>query len=529
MRTLLIITALLSPFSVQAAESPRYVAEDAGIKHSYDGGWEFFVGGGVAAFDCDGDGREDLYLAGGTNPASLYRNVSAIGGKIRFEKIKARSVMLTNVIGAYPLDINGDGLLDLAVLRVGKNILFKGLGDCRFEQANEAWGFDGGKDWTTAFSARWEKDAAWPSLFFGNYVDREAPGSPFGTCADNRLWHPNETGGYKRPTLLKPGFCTLSALFTDWNRNGKADLRLTNDRQYYRGGQEQLWRVASNGKLRLYGRRDGWRKLNIWGMGIASHDVTGDGYPDYFLTSMGDNKLRVLIKGPDKPVYGDEAHKRGLTAHRPYAGGDILPSTAWHAEFKDVNNDGMIDLFIAKGNVEAMKDFASRDPNNLLMGQSDATFSDISEKAGLVTYARARGASLADFNLDGLPDLIVANRKQPAEVWRNVGLGTAEQTVPMGNWLQLKLLQGGGNRNAVGAWIEVRIGTRTLTREVTVGGGHAGGHHGWIHFGAGTAERARVRVRWPDGKWGPWVRLYTNQFARLVRGMDQAQLWLPPE
>jgi hypothetical protein len=263
-------------------------------------------------------------------------------------------------------------------------------------------------------------------------------------------------------------------------------------------------------------------------MGIASHDVNDDGYPDYLLSSMGDNKLRVLAKGPRRPSYADAARKRGMTAHRPYTGGDLLPSTAWHAEFEDVNNDTFIDLFIAKGNVEAMKDFASRDPNNLLMGGPDGRFEDIGEKAGIVTFARARGASLADLNLDGLPDLIVVNRKTNVEVWRNVGAGSAERPAPMGNWLQLKLLQDEGNRNAVGAWIEVRIGARTLRREVTVGGGHASGRDGWIHFGVGTAERARVRVQWPDGEWSDWVRLYTNQFARIVRGAEQADLWAPP-
>jgi len=527
-RALLIALVLLKAGMAQAYEAPRYVAEQSGIDHVYDGGWEFFVGGGVATFDCDADGLEDVYLAGGTNPGALYRNISQVGGALRFDRVDAAPLNLENATGAYPLDIDGDGILDLVVLRVGENKLFKGLGGCRFEAANEAWSYQGGKDWTTAFTARWEKGANWPTLFFGNYVDREAPGTPFGTCATNRLWRPKTGVGFAESMALEPSYCTLSALFSDWNRDGVPDLRLTNDRQYYRGGQEQLWKMSADGKPSLYDRKDGWRKLTIWGMGIASHDVTGDGYPDYLLTSMGDNKLRVLTKGTEAPVFGDEAGKRGMTAHRPYSGGDIQPSTAWHPEFKDINNDGEMDLFIAKGNVEAMDGFASKDPNNLLMGKADGSFVEVGEEAGIVTYSKARGASLADFNLDGLRDLLVVNRQQPAEVWRNVGLGTASRPVPMGNWLQLKLRQDGGNRHAIGAWIEVRVGTRTLTREVTVGGGHASGRHGWLHFGVGTAERARVRVRWPDGEWGPWVRVYTNQFARLTRAAAQAQPWLPP-
>ena len=38
--------------------------------------------------------------------------------------------------------------------------------------------------------------------------------------------------------------------------------------------------------------------MQIWGMGIASHDLTGDGYPEVYLTSQGDNKLQTLTSGP---------------------------------------------------------------------------------------------------------------------------------------------------------------------------------------------------------------------------------------
>jgi hypothetical protein len=236
-------------------------------------------------------------------------------------------------------------------------------------------------------------------------------------------------------------------------------------------------------------------------MGIASYDVTGDGYPDYYLTSQGDNKLQTLADGPAQPRYEDIALERNATATRPYVGDDTgLPSTAWHAEFADVNNDSFIDLFVAKGNVEAQPDYAAQDPSNLLIGQTDGTFVEGAAAAGIVNYDRARGAALADLNLDGLPDLVVVYRREPVQVWRNLGTGGEgdEASTPMGNWLALKLTQDGPNRFAIGAFVEVQIGDRTLQREVTVGGGHVGGQLGWIHFGLGTASEAQVRVQWPQ-------------------------------
>ncbi len=120
------------------------------------------------------------------------------------------------------------------------------------------------------------------------------------------------------------------------------------------------------------------------------------------------------------------ALKHDLEATRPVVGGDPLPSTAWHPEFEDVNNDGDMDLFVTKGNVNQIPDYAKKDPNNLFLGQSDGMFVERSEAAGIVSFDRGRGAALADFNSDGLLDLVVANLGAPARLWRNVGTGSAD-------------------------------------------------------------------------------------------------------
>ena len=509
---------------------PHFVEETAraGLSQVYDGGWEFTVGGGIAVFDCDGTGRPDLFVAGGSNRAALFHNDSPVGGPLRFTRVSRSGLELDSVIGAYPIDIDGDGIVDLVVLRVGETILFRGLGNCRFERANESWGFVGGDAWATAFSALWEKGNTWPTLALGRYVDRRRPGAPFGTCDDNLLFRPaGGRSGFAPPIALAPGYCTLSMLFSDWNRSGFPDLMVTNDRQYYREGEDQLWRIRAGRPPVLYGRRDGWRKLQIWGMGIASYDVTGDGYPAYFLTSMGDNKLRVLADGPTHPAFTDIAFARGVTAQRPFTGGDPRPSTAWHAEFGDVNNDGLIDLFIAKGNVDAMEEAAQRDPSNLLLGQPDGRFVETASRAGILNFARARGAALVDLTLDGRLDLVVVNLRGTVKVWRNVGFGTATHPTAMGNWLELRVRQPRGNRDAVGAWIEVRTGARNQRLEVKIGGGHAGGQLGWIHFGLGADRDALVRVQWPDGELGGWVHVPANQFAYLDRGAPEVVLWRP--
>ncbi|WP_417688709.1 CRTAC1 family protein [Roseibium sp.] len=519
------------------APIPRFSeeAKAAGIDHSYVGPWEYFVGGGVAIFDCDSDRRPDLFIAGGKAPAALYRNASRTGGQLSFEKrdIGIGERYEDKILGAYPIDFDNDGKMDLAVLRLGENLILRGLGECRFEVANRAVGFDGGREWTTAFSAIWENGAEYPTMAFGNYVDRSAPGSPWGTCHDNFLFRPQagDRPRYSEAQRLSPGYCTLSILFTDWNKSGEPALRVSNDRHYYRGGEEQLWALPAGRPPRPYRRSDGWRHLKIWGMGIASIDLNVDGFPEFALTSMGDTKLQMLDDEADEtlPIYRDMAFDMGVTAHRPYTGTDLRPSTGWHSEFQDVNNDTLWDLFIAKGNVESMPDFAAFDPDNLLLGQWDEKFVEVGGDAGIALDRRGRGAGLADLNMDGLLDMVVVNRSGPVSLFRNVGAGTADETRPLGNWLAVEVKQPKtSNPNAVGAKVSVKIGNRTIVRDIQIGGGHASGQSGFLHFGLGVSERAQLRIRWPDGDWSHSYRVFANTHVLIERDAEQARLWLPP-
>jgi hypothetical protein len=528
--TLALVIRLGLPGGAMAA--PHFVEESrtAGVDHVYDGDFTASVGGGVAVFDCNADGRQDMYVAGGANPAVLYRNESPVGGSLSFVPVRDPSTDFSSVNGAYPLDVDSDGLVDLAVLRLGESVLLRGLGECAFARANETWQFDGGNAWATAFSATWEGASTWPTLAIGNYLTIEAAANGTRSCVDNALVRPLAGGtGFGPRIALAPGFCSLSVLFSDWGRSGRRDLRVSNDRHYYdrAEGEEQLWRIAPGEPPSLYTDADGWVQTQIEGMGIASHDLTNDGYPEVFLTSQADNRLQTLASGPGQPTYKNIGLERGVNATVPFTGGDPLPSTAWHPEFQDVNNDGFIDLFISKGNVNDQLDFASRDPSNLLIGNADGTFTEGAEEAGTVSFAKGRGAALVDFNLDGLLDLVEVNFKSPVLLWRNVGSGDVANPAPMGHWLALQPVQAGTNRDAIGSWIEVKVGDKTLRRELTAGGGHAGGQLGWIHFGLGTATSADVRVQWPDGEWSPWIHVDGDQFAVIERGATEPRLWQP--
>jgi hypothetical protein len=521
---------VLGPRAEAALGAPHFVDDTigSGISQRFDGPDLYQVGGGVAVFDCNGDGLPDVYLAGGTGPASLYRNASTVGGPIRFERIPSPVTDLPDVNGAYPIDIDGDGIVDLVVLRLGENEVLRGRGDCTFESVTKQLGFTGIDGHTTAFSATWEGSASLPTLAVGHYLQIDAQGNRVLNCANDALLRPDASGtAYGPPITLAPGYCALSMLFSDWDGSGRRDLRVTNDRQWYVNGSDQLWKIVPGQAPRLYTAADGWAPLRIWGMGIASQDVTGDGLPDVFLTSQGDNKLQTLADGPSQPAYHDIALDRGVTSAQPNDNGQHLPSTAWHPEFADVNNDGFIDLFVSKGNVGSQEGFATHDPSDLFIGQPDGTFVQGAGAAGIIRYDRGRGAALVDFNLDGLLDLIEVNYGADTVVWRNVGSGSADQPGSMGHWLALQVDQPGPNRNAVGGWVDVKWGNQTIRHEITIGGGHISGELGWIHFGLGDATDADVRVEWPDGQLGPWLHVAADTFEVVHRDAAAATPWTP--
>ena len=194
-----IFTALVAfPALADEPVIPQFIDETAvsGLDSVYKGDWQYMVGGGVSTFDCNGDGLPEMVLAGGETPASLWVNASTPTA-LKFQKTTA-GVELTAVTGTYPIDIDSDGITDLVVLRVGENILLRGLGGCQFQPANAAWNFDGGDAWSVAFAATWENGATWPTIAIGNYIDRKAEAFPWGSCTPNWLHRPAPTALLRR-------------------------------------------------------------------------------------------------------------------------------------------------------------------------------------------------------------------------------------------------------------------------------------------------------------------------------------------
>ena len=124
-------------------------------------------------------------------------------------------------------------------------------------------------------------------------------------------------------------------------------------------------------------------------------------------------------------------------------------------------------------------------------------------------------------------DIVQVNRRVNVSLFRNVGSGTAAEPRPMGNWIAVRPEQTGPNRDAIGSWIQVRFGDRTVERELTIGGGHASGER---RLGPRRTRRRRLgprsRIRWPDGELGPWQEVAANRIVMVPRDGDP-ETWTP--
>jgi hypothetical protein len=288
--------ALSCAHAAEAPVIPRFIEEtdSAGLQSRFEGDNEFQTGGGVAAFDCDDDGLPEVYVTGGVNKARFYRNRSVRGGPLKLQEERS-GLELTGANGAYPLDMDGDGHTDLVVLRVGEVQAFRGLGGCKFERATEKWAL---KQRQPAAQRVCRHLGTRPGLADGGPGHLRGPQQTRFPLGQLHARQPVASGHWRQ------AICGARRARTRPLRAVDAVLGLG---PYRPGGpaREQRPRVlqgragaavedAAGQPPSLYGAEQGWKPLQIWGMGIASHDLDGDGKPEVFLTSMADNKLQKL-------------------------------------------------------------------------------------------------------------------------------------------------------------------------------------------------------------------------------------------
>ena len=499
------------------------------------------TGNGVAVFDFDNDGNEDILLLSAINftndkpvLSALYRNEG--GGK--FTEVGA-SVGLGSpgwAQAACVADVDNDGYPDIFVTFFGSNRLLRNTGKGKFEDVTARWGLPvtGRRYGSGCAFLDYDRDGRL-DLFVANYVDLDPaktpkPGSseqclwkeipvmcgPRGLpLAKNILYHQEKNGTFRDVSreagVLAPGGrYSLQAVAADFNDDGWPDLYVACDmtpsllfenkagpngtRVFEERGAEAGVAYNFDGRLQA-------------GMGVAVADFDGDGRLDIAKTNFSGD-LPSLYHNDDGRFFTDVSREYGLGLHQ-YLG--------WGVAFSDFDEDGWPDLILANGHVYPEVDRHNvgdkyRQPTLLYRNEGGKKFRDVSATAGpaLQALRPSRGLALGDLDGDGRPEVVILNMNEPPSVLKN--------DAPGGNWVNLRLAGVQSNRSAIGARWTVSGGGQRWVGEVSAGGSFYSTHSLVQHVGVGALKEVEVEVRWPNGQKQAFGKLAVNAAYTLTEG-----------
>ncbi len=470
--------------------------EQAGIgfEHRFDEpfstvGMAAWASGGIAAGDVDGDGLVDLILirADAGSPLLLLNRGD---GTFRprdgaLSMLDARSMAPT--LG----DFTGDGILDLisGAFRSTQPALLRGNGDGSFRDITDRSEVRSIKN--TFSSALGDIDRDGDLDLALSHWDQECRDG----CAGDHLWR-NEGGGEfaHEPDWDLPGYTedfSFTPNFVDVNSDGWPDLLVAADLRTSRV-------FLNQGGTGFVDVTDREVITDSYGMGAAAGDYDNDGDLDWFVTSN---------QNPDDPDDGNRLYRnRGDGVFD-----DVTPRArvgrggwGWGACFADFDNDGWLDIFHTNGW------FEHDDRSKLFMNRRNGRFRESAERYGLLDDGSGRGVSCFDYDRDGDIDILVANHNGSARLYRNDGGNDAA-------FLGIRLRDTGANMAAVGARVYVTSNGVTQMRELRCGNNYVSQNPVEAHFGLGAANRARVRIVWPDGTSQNLGKVGTGQLLTIRR------------
>ena len=156
--------------------------------------------------------------------------------------------------------------------------------------------------------------------------------------------------------------------------------------------------------------------------------------------------------------------------------------------------------------------WSGRERNTCYVNNGDGTFSDISGAVGLDFIDDGRSVAAGDLDGDGDIDLVLKSRNEP-------GIRIVRNDWSDGESLTIRLVGTRSNRDAVGARVSLRTGSRLITRTVRAGSGFLSQHAKPLHFGIRKDARVdEARVTWPSGVGETLTGLQAGRSVVIVEG-----------
>jgi len=502
------------------------------------------MSGGVALFDYDNDGWLDIYFTNALTVATANDPKSARSALYHNNRDGTFTDVTEKSGLAYPgwahgvvaADYDGDGYQDLYVTCLGPNHLYHNNGDGTFADVTQKAGV-GDQRWSTgAAFADYDRDGAL-DLFVANYVDFNLSDLPeFGKgkfcqylgvavqCGPaglrgtgDALFHNNGDGTFTKVTM-KAGVSDpqrrygLGVVWTDVDHDGWPDLFEAHD-----VGPNYLYRNNHDGTFTDIGvfagvavSAEGREQSN---MGVALGDYMHTGRFGILISHFSDD-YDILYRQDSisPPLFTDATYTSGI--------GKLMgPYLGWGDAFFDYDNDGWPDLMVVNGHVYPQVDNAdvgTRYRQRLLLFHNDGggRFSEVAAQHGdaLMVPRVSRGAAFGDIDNDGDIDVVIENLDGKPTILRNDG-GNRN------NWITIKTVGKGMNRDAIGARVKVVSGDLTQWDEVRTGGSYLSSSDLRLHYGLGKLSKVDlIELHWPSGQVETVRKAPINHFLTIEEG-----------
>jgi enediyne biosynthesis protein E4 len=268
--------------------------------------------------------------------------------------------------------------------------------------------------------------AAFPSL-----LSAVLPGFRFVDVTAGAGIHFEQNSGAYGGKLL-PETLGSGCAFLDYDADGWQDILLVNGMDWPEHKRQRstmkLYRNNRNGTFTDVTKAAGL-DVELYGLGVAVGDYNNDGFPDIFITCVGQSRL---FRNTGKGTFVDATKASGLLGRQA-----LSTSAIWF----DYDRDGLLDLFVCNYvHWSAEHDvFCSLDGKNksyctpeayrgdtcwLLHNRGDGTFEDVTASSGIFdSSSKSLGVAMLDYEQDGWPGLLVANDTQPNKLYRNLRNG----------------------------------------------------------------------------------------------------------
>jgi hypothetical protein len=549
------------PEATESEKSPqapwfREVSQASGLNFAHFAGstGEYYfpetVGSGGALLDYDGDGDLDVLLMQGdlldpdqrmqdalVGPPQrnwpghrLFRNAQIPGGKLAFTEVTEASGLMNEGygMGVAAGDLDNDGDTDLVVTHYGEDRVFFNLGEGKF-----------GEPITLAATHPWSTSAALLDydldgdldIFIAKYVDfrttanrrcsaptgnREYCGPQVYRSLPDALWR-NEGKGTFTDVSNESGIGSaagagLGVTVADFDDDGYPDLYVANDRE-----ANHLWINRKDGRFEERGLMSG-SAYNMDGraeasMGVTAGDLDNDGDEDLFMTHLS-TETNTLYVNDGKGNFVDSTGRFGLA-------GESMPFTGFGARWADLDNDGLLDLFVANGAVLFESSQLGRSPfpyaqrNQLFHNLGGSRFEEIGPETEPVLAQEevSRGAAFGDIDNDGDIDILVTNTNGPVRLLLN-------QVGNRNHWLAVRLQGTESNRDGTGARVALlRPGQPAVWRRAHTDGSFLSANDPRVHFGMGQGSAIEaVGVQWPSGRRELWRDIQADTQIDLREG-----------